>query len=75
MLVTATDLDGQPLGEIDLVRSADGHAVVNGQAVISTRPIGSRIALVVGATQYCVPLADYWRVIGTSSTEHHSDVV
>jgi hypothetical protein len=75
MQVAATDLDGQPLGEIDLVRSAEGRATVNGQLVIATRPIGSRMALVVGARQYCVPVADYWRVMGTSSIDHPGDPV
>ena len=73
MQVAATDLDGQPQGEIDLGRSAAGRATVNGQLVIATRTIGGRMALVVGARQYCVPIAVYWRVMGTSSIEHPGD--
>ena len=69
MQVAATDLDGQPLGEIDFARSAEGRATVNGQLVIATRPIGGRMALVVGGRQYCVPVAVYWQVMGTSSIE------
>ena len=64
MRVAATNLDGQALGDVELARSADGRATVNDQPVLSTRPIGGRIALIVGPAQYCVPIADYVRVMG-----------
>ena len=51
MRVSTTDLDGYPLGEVDLTRSADGRATVNGQAVIAMRPLGSRVTLVVDRRQ------------------------
>ena len=47
MYVAATDLDGHPLGEVDLSRSVDSRATVNDQLVLAMRPIGSRVALVV----------------------------
>jgi hypothetical protein len=68
MRITATDLDSHPLGEVDLTRSADGRATVNGQAVLAMRPIGSRVALIAGGRQYCVSTADYWRVMGAASS-------
>ncbi len=72
MRVPTTDLDGYPLGEVDLTRSADGRATVNGQAVIVIRPLGSRVTLVVDSRQYCVSVTDYWRVMSTagSATAH-----
>jgi hypothetical protein len=73
MQVAATDLDGQPVSEIDFARSAEGRATVNSQLVVATRPIGGRMALVVGDRQYCVPIAVYWQVMGTSSMEHPGD--
>ena len=73
MQIDATTLDSEPLGRIELVRSADGRARVNNQLVVALRPLGSRIALVVGDRQYCVALADYWRVMraatGTEADE------
>ena len=66
MHVAATDLDGHSLGEVDLMRSSDGRAVVNSQVVVAMRPIGSRVALIAGGHQYCVSTADYWRVMGTA---------
>jgi hypothetical protein len=68
MRITATDLDGHPLGEVDLARSVDGRATVNGELVLALRPIGSRVALIAGGRQYCVSTADYWRVMGASSS-------
>jgi hypothetical protein len=65
MQIDATTLDGEPLGLIELARSADGRARVNDQPVVAMRPLGSRIALVVGDDQYCVALTDYWRVMRT----------
>ena len=66
MRVAATNLDGQPLGDVELARSADGQMTVNGRRVLSTRPIGARIALIVGPAQYCVAIADYLRVMGAA---------
>lgn len=63
MRVVATDLDGQPIGEVDLDRTNSGRATVNGQPVVAMRPIGGRIALIVGASQYCVAAVEYWQVI------------
>jgi hypothetical protein len=68
MYIPATDLDGHPLGEVDLMRSSDGRAVVNSQAVLAMRPLGSRVALIVGSRQYCVSTTDYWRVMGAASS-------
>jgi hypothetical protein len=72
MRVSTTDLDGYPLGQVDLTRSGDDCATVNGQAVIAMRPLGSRVTLVVDRRQYCVSVADYWRVMSTagSATAH-----
>jgi hypothetical protein len=72
MRVPTTNLDGYPLDEVDLTRSTDGRATVNGQAVIAMRPLGSRVTLVVDRRQYCVSTIDYWRVMGTagSATAH-----
>jgi hypothetical protein len=67
MYVAATDLDGYPLGEVDLSRSADGRATVNDQLVLAMRPIGSRVALIVSGRQYCVLAADYWRVMSAAT--------
>jgi hypothetical protein len=67
MQITATDLDGHSLGEVDLARSADGRATVNGQVVLAMRPIGSHVALIAGGRQYCVLAADYWRVMSAAS--------
>lgn len=67
MYVAATNLDGHPLGEVDLSRSVDGRATVNAQVVLAMRPIGSRVALIVSGRQYCVPAADYWRVMSAAS--------
>jgi hypothetical protein len=64
--VTASDLDGQPLGEVELALSADGHLMVNGQTVVAMRPLGSRVVLVVVNRQYCVASAEYWRVLGAA---------
>lgn len=69
MNVLATTFDGQPLGQIDLVRAHDGRVTVNGLPVLATRPIGSRIDLVVGARQYCVLTTDYWSVMRTARGE------
>jgi hypothetical protein len=66
MRVLTTNLDGHPLGEVDLTQVTNGHATVNGQVVLAIRPIGSRVLLIVGSRQYCVSTADYWRVIGTA---------
>jgi hypothetical protein len=66
MRVPASDMDGQPLGEIELTQSTDGRAVVNGQVILAMRPIGSRVALIAGSRQYCVSTADYWQVVGTA---------
>ncbi len=63
MRVPATDLDGHPLGEVDLTRSAEGRAAVNGQPVIAMRPLGSRVVLLLGGDQYCVPTTAYWQVM------------
>lgn len=71
MRVAATNLDGQPLGDVDLARSEDGRATVNDQAVLSTRPIGGRIALIVGPAQYCVAIADYLHVMSAAGGESH----
>jgi hypothetical protein len=68
MHIDATTLDGEPLGRIELVRSADGRARVNDQLVVAMRPLGSRIALVVGDRQYCVALTDYWRVMRAAAS-------
>ena len=68
MHVQASDLDGQALGEVDLARSADGRATVNGEKVLAMRPIGSRVALIAGGRQYCVSTADYWQVMGAGSS-------
>jgi len=72
MRVPTTDLDGYPLDEVDLTRSDDGRATVNGQVVIAMRPLGSRVTLVIDRRQYCVSVTDYWRVMGTagSATTH-----
>jgi hypothetical protein len=67
MNVAATDLDGHPLGEVDLSRSADGRATVNDRVVLAMRPLGSRVALIVSSHQYYVPAADYWRVMSAAS--------
>jgi hypothetical protein len=67
MQIAATTLDGEPLGLIELVRTADGRARLNDQLVVALRPLGSRVALVVGDHQYCVALADYWRVMRTAA--------
>ena len=64
--VAASDLDGQPLGEVELALSADDHLTVNGQLVVAMRPLGSRVVLVVVSRQYCVASAEYWRVLGRS---------
>ncbi len=66
MRVVATDLDGHPLGELDLTRSADGRASVNGQPVIAMRAIGSRVALLLGGAQYCVLATAYWQVMNSA---------
>jgi hypothetical protein len=47
-------MDGHTLGEVDLARSLDGRAMVNGELVLAMRPIGSRVALIAGGRQYCV---------------------
>ena len=73
MRVAASNLDGQALGDVELARSDDGRATVNGQLVLSTRPIGGRIALIVGPAQYCVAIADYVRVIGASGNQVRGD--
>jgi hypothetical protein len=74
MYVQASDMDGHRLGEVDLARSADGRAMVNGELVLAMRPIGSRVALIVGGRQYCVSTADYWQVMGaTGSTTAGSE--
>ena len=72
MRVPTTDLDGYPLDEVDLTRSDDGRATVNGQVVIAMRPLGSRVTLVIDRRQYCVSVTDYWRVMSAagSATAH-----
>ena len=69
MQVATTDLDGQPRGTIELTRASDGRARVDGQLVVAMRPIGNRVALIVGATQYCVAAVDYWHVMRASTGE------
>lgn len=68
MRIVATDFDGHSLGEVELTRSADGRATLNGQAVVAMRPLGSRVALIAGGQQYCVAIADYWRVMGVAGS-------
>ena len=65
MQIAATTLDGEPLGLVELMRAADGRARLNDQRAVALRPLGSRIALVVGDRQYCVALTDYSRVMRT----------
>lgn len=67
MHVAATDLDGHPLGDVDLTRSADGRAMIDNQIVLAMRPIGSRVVLITGSRQYCVATTDYWQVMGTAN--------
>ena len=31
---------------------------------MTTRPLGSQLAIITGTAQYGVPVADYWRVVG-----------
>ena len=69
MQVETTDLDGHPRGTIELTRTSDGRALVNGQPVVAMRPIGSRVALIIGAAQYCVAAVEYWRVMRRASDE------
>jgi hypothetical protein len=64
MQLRATTLDGEPLGEITLVRDAAGRALLDGQQVVALRPLGRRVVLIVGSRQFCVLAADYWKVIG-----------
>ena len=66
--VAASDLDGQPLGEVELALSVDGHLTVNGHTVVAMRPLGSRVVLVVVSRQYCIASAEYWRVLGKSQS-------
>lgn len=66
MRVLASNIDGLPIGEIDLTQSADGRAVVNDQVILAMRPIDSRVALTAGSRLYCVSMADYWRVMSTT---------
>jgi hypothetical protein len=68
MQIAATTLDGEPLGLVELVRATDGHAHLNDQLVVAMRPLGSRVALVVGNRQYCVALADYWQVMRAAAS-------
>jgi hypothetical protein len=64
MRMRATTLDGEPLGEVELLRDSEGRALLDGQLVVALRPLGSRMVLIVGSQQYRVPAADYWRVMG-----------
>jgi len=68
MEVRASSMDGHVLGEVDLARSDDGRAMVNGKLLLAMRPIGSRIALIVNGRHYCVSTADHWQVIGVASS-------
>jgi hypothetical protein len=75
MQIPATTLTGEPLGLVELVCGANGRARVNDQLVVAMRPLGSRIALIVGDRQYCVALTDYWRVMraaeGATAEDEH----
>jgi hypothetical protein len=73
MQIPATTLADEPLGLVELLRGADGRARVNGQPVLAIRPLGSRIALIVGDRQYCVALTDYWRVMRAATATEADD--
>jgi hypothetical protein len=63
MDVQATDLDGRPIGMVELVKHADGRLFAANQPVVAQQVIGSRIALLIPGRHICVTLADYWRVM------------
>lgn len=67
MELAGTDMDGRPIGLIALERVGPQQLRLNGQLVVATRVIGSRVALIAGATQVCVLATDYWRVLGTTT--------
>jgi hypothetical protein len=67
MEMTGTDLDGMSIGMITLERVGAQQLALNGQRVVATRVIGSRVALIAGGTQVCVLATDYWRVLGTAT--------
>ena len=67
MELAGTDLDGTPIGMITLERVGPQQLRVNGQRVVATRVIGSRVALIAGGTQVCVLATDYWRVLGLAT--------
>ena len=69
MQVETTDLDGHPHGTIELTRASDGRALVDGRPVVAMRPIGGRVALIIGGAQYCVATVEYWRVMGSKPGE------
>lgn len=67
MELVGTDMDGRPIGLITLERVGPQQLRLNGQRVVATRVIGSRVALIAGAMQVCVQATDYWRVLGTTT--------
>ncbi len=68
MQVVGSDLDGAPLGLITLERVGAQQLLVDGQPVVATRVLGSRVALVLTSRQVCVAATDYWQVLGAAAS-------
>lgn len=72
MRIPITTIDGQPNGTIELTMAVDKRILADGRAVLATRQLGGRIALIVeGGTQYIVALADYVQVRREAMTNQH----
>jgi hypothetical protein len=58
MNINTTNLDGAPQGRCTL-QLHGGRLMVDGQPVLATRPLGSRIVLIVPGGLHCVSIIDY----------------
>lgn len=63
MHISSTDLDGRPLGNIDLTHDLAARLLVDGRLVTASRVVGSRVLLVITNDQVCISANDYWRIM------------
>jgi hypothetical protein len=59
LYITAMNLDGQPIGQVELTMRADGVLLLNGEPADRAQVIGSMVGLIVGRRYVCIYAKDY----------------
>jgi hypothetical protein len=71
MQIATTHMNGTPANDVDIRLDTHGRLWLDGQPVLATQVVGSRVQLIIPGAQHWIAATDYIRVRQAALDQRH----